>query len=200
MITIEMKIELFSKMVKEKALSEPKKILEALNIKHAQLLDKMESSRENSRAVLLQEIEAKALEDKRKVLAKTQSEVQNGVLKKKNVLFQELKQSLEEEVKQAVISPNYELYFKEKLAKAMENFSNSDALIIGVHSKDVAFLPKGSSIETNDTLLGGFYILRNGNERYDFTLNSEVDALDAYLGCMLNTLFETNGEACEDEK
>lgn len=190
---------MFSKMVKEKALSDPKSKLEELNIKYAKVLDDMESGCEHSRSKHLENIHHKASERKSKVIAKTHSEAQNRILKKKSALFVELKESLIEEIKLSVASEQYEAYFKEKLAVAMKNFDDSSELIIGVHSNDAKYLPEGASVETNDGLLGGFYILKNGSEKYDFTLNSEVDALDDYLGCMLNTLYETTGEACEDE-
>ncbi|MBE0450962.1 MAG: hypothetical protein IBX70_08965 [Clostridia bacterium] len=194
-----MKIELFSKMVKEKALSEPKRKLEALNIKHAQILDDMESACEASRSEYLLGIRHKAMERKSKVIAKTHSEAQNRILKKKSALFQELKDSLVEEVKKAVSSVEYEAYFKDKLAKALKNFEALEELVIGVRIKDEKYLPEGISAHTDEGLIGGFYIIKGGSEKYDFTLDSEVDALDDYLGCMLNTLYETTGEACEDE-
>lgn len=199
MITIEMKIELFSKMVKDKALSEPKRKLEELNIKHAQILDDMESGCERSRSKYLLGIQHKALERKSKVIAKTHSEAQNRILKKKSDLFHSLKESLVDEVKKAVDSEQYGAYFKEKLSLALKNFDDLEALVIGVHSNDMKYLPEGISAETNDALLGGFYIIKGGNEKYDFTLDSEVNALDDFLGCMMNTLYETTGEVCEDE-
>ena len=194
-----MKIELFSKMVKEKALSEPKRKLEELNIKHAQILDDMESGCEASRSEYLLGIQHKAMERKSKVIAKTHSEAQNRILKKKSELFQTLKESLVDEVKKSVSSVEYEEYFKDKLARALKNFEDLEELVIGVNPNDAKYLPEGTSVETSDGLLGGFYILKGGSEKYDFTLDSEVDALDDYLGCMLNTLYETTGEACEDE-
>lgn len=190
---------MFSKMVKEKALTEPRRKLEELNIKHAQILDDMESGCEASRSEYLLEIQHKALERKSKVIAKTHSEAQNRILKKKSALFISLKESLVDEVKKAVDSEQYEAYFKEKLQVALKNFDDLEDLVIGVRLKDEKYLPEGTSAQTNDGLLGGFYIIKGGNEKYDFTLDSEVDALDDYLGCMLNTLYETTGEACEDE-
>lgn len=194
-----MKIELFSKMVKEKALSEPKRKLEELNIKHAQILDDMESGCEASRSEYLLGIQDKAMERKSKVIAKTHSEAQNRILKKKSALFLSLKESLLDEVKKAVSSEQYEAYFKDKLAVALKNFEDLEELVIGVNPNDAKYLPEGISTQTDEGLIGGFYILKGGSEKYDFTLDSEVDALDDYLGCMLNTLYETTGEACEDE-
>jgi vacuolar-type H+-ATPase subunit E/Vma4 len=194
-----MKIELFSKMVKEKALSEPKRKLEELNVKHAQILDDMESGCEDSRSEHLLGIQHKALERKSKVIAKTHSEAQNRILKKKSALFLALKDSLVEEVKIATHSEHYEAYFKEKLETALKNFDGSEELVIGVNPNDEKYLPEGTSVELSEGLLGGFYIIKGGSEKYDFTLDSEVNALDDYLGCMLNTLYETTGEACEDE-
>jgi hypothetical protein len=194
-----MKIELFSKMVKEKALSEPKRKLEELNVKHAQILDDMESGCEDSRSEHLLGIQHKALERKSKVIAKTHSEAQNRILKKKSALFLALKDSLVEEMKIATRSEHYEAYFKEKLETALKNFDGSEDLVIGVNPDDAKYLPEGTSTELSEGLLGGFYIIKGGSEKYDFTLDSEVNALDDYLGCMLNTLYETTGEACEDE-
>jgi hypothetical protein len=194
-----MKIELFSKMVKEKALTEPMRKLEELNIKHAQILDDMESKCEASRSEYLLGIQLKALERKRKAIAKTHSEAQNRVLKKKSDLFIKLKEELVNEVRLAVKSEGYERYFKDKFSDALKNFQTPQDLIVGVNPKDAKYLPQETRVETDSALIGGFYILKGGIEKYDFTLDSEVDAIDDYLGCMLNTLYETTGEACENE-
>ncbi len=194
-----MKIELFSIMVKEKALSELKRKLEELNIKHAKIIDDMESGCEKSRSEYLLGIQHKALERKSKVIARTHSDAENRILKKKSALFLSLKESLVDEAKKAVDSEQYEAYFKEKFSIAMKNFEDLEELVVGVRSNDAKYLPEGISVETDDELLGGFYIIKSGTEKYDFTLDSEVNAQDDYLGCMMNTLYETNGEACEDE-
>lgn len=187
-------------MVKDKALTEPKKVLEELNIRHAKILDAMESDCEKSRTDYLEGIHHKAMEHKSKVIARTRSEVQNRSLKKKNTLFLTLKESLLEEVNLATQSKEYESYFKEKFEKALEQFAIADDLIIGVHSNDKKYLPEDTRVETNDNLLGGFYIIKNDSEKYDFTLDSEVNALDDYLGCILNALFDSGREGCDNEE
>ncbi|HAS73906.1 MAG TPA: hypothetical protein DCS67_07155, partial [Clostridiales bacterium UBA8960] len=111
-----------------------------------------------------------------------------------------LKEALKEEIRSKTESQEYEQYFKEKVDEAIQELGASNTLVFGVHSKDAERLPKGVDVQIEDRLLGGFYVLKNGNEKYDMTLDSEVDALDAFLGCMLNTLYEITGEACDEER
>lgn len=198
MITIEMKIELFSKMVREKALLDPKRKLEELNIKHAQILDDMEVKCEESRSDFLMEIQNKAIAKKRKKVAKANYEVQNRILIKKKELFEALKNDLIDEVKKSVRSKGYERYFEEKFERVMKTRNASEKPVVWVRSDDVKLLPKGTDIGIDDELLGGFYIIVGEREKYDFSLNGEVDGLDDYLGCMLSNLFDHTREACDE--
>lgn len=186
-------------MVREKALSEPKSILEELNKKHAKILDAMEDDCELSRVHYLEGVYQKIHERQRKVISKAHSDSQNRILKKKNDLFSALKEDLKDEIRAITKSQKYADFLKAKVAETIHTFNPLDTLVIVVNSKDAAHLPNEINTKIDDDLLGGFYVLRNGSEKYDLTLDSEVNGLDAFLGCMMNTLYEITGEGCDDE-
>ena len=195
-----MKIELFSRMVIEKNLSEDRRILEALNRKHAKVLDDMENRCQKQREAYLETIEDKANDRKRRILSKALSEAQNRLLVKKNDILGVMKVELMEALDKETLTDAYKVYFKKRLAEAMKSFEEKDDLVIGLKSRD--FILVSDDIETtiDDKILGGFYIVKGGRIKYDYTLNSEVNRIDEFLGLMIETLYETSEEDSHEDE
>ncbi|GAB6109888.1 hypothetical protein JCM19376_38440 [Fusibacter bizertensis] len=198
-ITVEKKIELFSKMVTEKNLSEDIKTLKELNQKHAQILDNMEAKCQKQREAYLANIEEKAKEKKRRMISRTQSDVENQVIVKKHNLLKQYKSEIMDAVRKESLTENYKLYFKKRFDSAIADIEDHDDLVIGVKADDIALVPSNYKTEINNQLIGGFYIIKDSRVKYDFTLNSEVDRINEYLVCSINSLFEATGEVCNEE-
>ena len=197
MITIEMKIDLFSKMVREKALTEPKRVLDALNIEHAKILDEMEHSCEASRQKYLEGVYQKQSDKQKRAIAKAHSDAKSLILKKKRDLLAQLKDSLKSEIEAITESPGYKTKFPECVREAFKKIGNGDVVVVA-RSADLALLPQDIVSRVDNGIMGGFYVIKNKAEKYDFTLNSELDGLDAIMGCMMNTIYEITGEDCYD--
>jgi len=184
-----MKIELFSKMVIEKNLSEDRRTLEALNRKHAKVLDDMEMRCQKQRDIYLENVEDKANDRKRRILSKAYSEVQNRLLVKKNELVKAMKLELMDALEKETSTDAYKSYFKKRLFEAMKSFEEKDGLVIGLKAKDFSLVNEDIETVIDDKVLGGFYIIKSGRVKYDYTLNSEVDRIDEFLGLMIETLY-----------
>jgi ATP synthase (E/31 kDa) subunit. len=185
-------------MVTEKNLSDDRKFLEELNRKHAQILDDMETKCQKKRNVYLANIEEKAKEKKRRMISKTQSEVQNQVLVKKHDILKQFKSEVMEKLQKESETEEYKTYFNHKFTEALSKFDENDALVIGVNTSDLELVPKQYDTIIDDQLLGGFYVIKGAREKYDYTLNSEVDQIDDYLGCLINSLFDSSEEVCDE--
>lgn len=197
MITIEMKIDLFSKMVREKALSEPKRILDALNVEHAKILDEMEHSCEVSRQKYLAGVYQKHSDKQKRAIAKAQSDAQSRIVKKRHDMLAQLKDSLKAEVASTTESPEYKDRFAIRVQEALEKIGAGQTVVVA-RAADLALLAHDVVTRVDDGIMGGFYVIKNDAEKYDFTLDSELDSMDAFLGCMMNTLYEITGEDCHD--
>lgn len=193
-----MKIELFSKMVIEKNLSEDKATLEALNLKHAKVLDDMERKCSKERDAYLEHVKTKARDQERRLLSKARSEAQKEVLIKKNELLIKFKSELIEAIKSFAVTEEYEAYFHERFKRALSAQANEDNLLVGLKARDLAYVPYEMKTVIDDEIIGGFYMIKNGKIKYDYTLNSEVDEIEEYLGCMINSLFNPSQEACSE--
>lgn len=195
-----MKIELFSRMVIEKNLSEDRRILEALNRKHAKVLDDMENRCQKQREIYLENIEEKANDRKRRMLSKAHSEAQNRLLVKKNEMVGVMKRELMDALEKETMTEAYKRYFNRRLAEALSNFVEKDDLVIGVKARDFILVKEDIETTIDEKILGGFYIIKGGRIKYDYTLNSEVNRMDEYLGLMIETLYETSEEDSHEDE
>ena len=187
-------------MVIEKNLSEDRRILEALNRKHAKVLDDMENRCQKQRETYLENIEDKAYDRKRRILSKALSEAQNRLLVKKNEMVGIMKLELMDALEKETMTDDYKVYFKKRFAEAVKNFVEKDDLVIGLKARD--FILVKDDIETiiDDKILGGFYIIKSGRIKYDYTLNSEVNRIDEFLGLMIESLYETSEEESHEDE
>ena len=187
-------------MVIEKNLSEDRRILEALNRKHAKVLDDMENRCQKQREIYLENIEEKANDRKRRMLSKAHSEAQNRLLVKKNEMVGVMKRELMDALEKETMTEAYKLYFNRRLAEALSNFVEKDDLVIGVKARDFILVKEDIETTVDEKILGGFYIVKGGRIKYDYTLNSEVNRMDEYLGLMIETLYETSEEDSHEDE
>jgi len=194
MITVDVKIDLFSKMVREKGISKDLETLELLNKKYDRVLKETESKFEKERKIYLEGIKNKAIEDKHKLLSKAKSESQKCILIKKNELFNKFKEDLILAIEDFTFTDDYKKFFLDRINNAIADFIESDDILIGVKARDLNFIPAEMKTLIDEKIIGGFYFIKNERIKYDYTLNSELDMIDNFLGCMINDLFEQHEE------
>ena len=148
----------------------------------------------------LEQVKLRAKAQERKLLSKARSEAQKKIIIKKNELLVALKKDLMAEIELITLTEEYEHYFHTHFEEAMKPLADEDDLLIGLKARDLAYIPFEMKTFIDDKIIGGFYIIKNGKVKYDYTLNSEVDDLEEYLGCMINALFNPTQEACGEAK
>lgn len=199
MITVDVKIDLFSKMVREKGISKDLETLKLLNKKYDKVLKETESKFEEERKIYLGEMKNKAIEDRYKLLSKTESENQKCILIKKNELFNKFKEDLISAIEDFTFTEDYKRIFLDKFNNAIADFIESDDILIGVKARDLNFIPAEMKTLIDEKIIGGFYFIKNERIKYDYTLNSELNMIDNFLGCMINDLFEQREEVENEE-
>lgn len=199
MITVDVKIDLFSKMVREKGISKDLETLKLLNKKYDKVLKETESKFEEERKIYLEEMKNKAIEDRYKLLSKTESENQKCILIKKNELFNKFKEDLISAIEDFTFTEDYKRIFLDKFNNAIADFIESDDILIGVKARDLNFIPAEMKTLIDEKIIGGFYFIKNERIKYDYTLNSELNMIDNFLGCMINDLFEQREEVENEE-
>lgn len=199
MITVDVKIDLFSKMVREKGISKDLETLKLLNKKYDKVLKETESKFEEERKIYLGEMKNKAIEDRYKLLSKTESENQKCILIKKNELFNKFKEDLISAIEDFTFTEDYKRIFLDKFNDAIADFIESDDILIGVKARDLNFIPAEMKTLIDEKIIGGFYFIKNERIKYDYTLNSELNMIDNFLGCMINDLFEQREEVENEE-
>lgn len=188
---------MFSKLVSEKRRVEDGKVLDDLNVKYAKILDELEVKYQHQTELYLAHIQDKAMDKKNRILSKTLSEVQNQKIVKQHDLVNQLKNEVIEAVLQETSKEVYVDHFKENFKEATSKIEQGHDLIVGVKPSDKALVPEGYKLMLDQDLIGGFYLIVNQTEKYDYTLNSEVLKLENYIGCLIQSLFSHTEEACD---
>ena len=188
---------MFSKLVSEKRRVEDGKVLDDLNVKYAKILDELEVKYQHQTELYLAHIQDKAMDKKNRILSKTLSEVQNQKIVKQHDLVNLLKNEVIEAVLQETSKEVYVDQFKENFKEATSKIELGHDLIVGVKPSDKALVPEGYKLMLDQDLIGGFYLIVNQTEKYDYTLNSEVLKLENYIGCLIQSLFNHTEEACD---
>ena len=189
---------MFSKLVSEKRRVEDGKVLDDLNLKYAKILDELEIKYQHQTELYLAHIEDKAMDKKNRMLSKTLSEVQNQKIVKQHELVQQLKNEVIEALMHETTQDAYADYFKQNFTEASSKIELGHDIIVGVKPSDQALVPQGFKLLLEHDLIGGFYLIINQTEKYDYTLNSEVLKLENYMGCLIQSLFNHPEEACDE--
>lgn len=213
MITIDSKIELFNKMIRDKSISEASAILTSLNQKYAQIIDEMDSKLTVQRSEHLEKVEFKMIEQSQKNLAKAKTEASHQIMIKRKEILNHLKETLYDEVQKETQTEGYRKYLIQKLRAELSSLSKNTQttqITIMANESDVELIRANFSqldlqngrqdLQIERQLIGGFYLVINQVVLFDYSLNHEIEALEPQLGCMIRQLFETTEEACDEGK
>lgn len=203
MITIESKIELFNKMIRDKSIAEASATLTSLNQKYAQIIDEMDSKLTIQRSEYLEKVEFKMIEQSQKTLAKAKTEASRQVMIKRREILNRLKETLYDEVERESQTEGYQKYLIHKLQSELSAFDENSHITVMANESDAQLIRSQHShldVQIERQLIGGFYLVINQIELYDYSLNHEIEALEPLLGCMIRQLFETTEEACDEGK
>ncbi|MCD6436437.1 MAG: hypothetical protein J7L15_08695, partial [Clostridiales bacterium] len=130
MITLDNKMELFSKVVLEKIKKEYNTTMKELNEKH--LISKEEKMKELEMQSQLyaKDMHSRAMEERKKIISKAKGTARKNILVKREELFIKLNELIVDEVKVFCNSKEYEILLNEKIKEILPEIISLDGELI----------------------------------------------------------------------
>lgn len=198
MITIEMKIDLFEKMIEERHLVERRQHLEQLKIQYAQLLDEMAVKYEAERRDKLMHLERKTTLEMAQLEAREKVSIQRQIRENEASLVKRLLEAVKVEWLERIKSDRYKEAFQRHFERLTGDIS-SNIESVWVSPMDFKLIPEHFNPVASNEIIGGFIIKCSGNQQVDYTLNRQLEALSLKLGCMIDHLISDGGD-CHEQK
>lgn len=199
MVTVEAKLKLFEVMVREKELSADRKKLKEVIQSNLLAVDQVNEACFKQRNEYVEKMEKKAVVDRQNLVLTARAEAQRQVLAKKAELIEQMNRQLKKRVEAFANTEAYSAYLIQSLQEALKDFENKNDLLIGVKTNDLGIIKGQIPTITDDTIIGGFYLIREGKVKYDFTLNREVERMHGFLGKAVNELLQSIEEESSSE-
>ncbi len=200
-VSIEDKIELFSKMIftdievftSEKRL----KAIESFEQEKSRLLEEVEAKKK----AIIEESEKRAEKDRKQLIAKAKSRVYHQLLDRRQLFINEIIELLAQEAKSFVSQDDYKGYLSRSLIKAAAAFEKSDLLQLYFTKRDLEALRefisqqislgelKGRCMlqEVGQSIIGGFYAEDDkGEMQVDYTLKSLIEENRELIGSSIS--------------
>lgn len=196
-VSIEDKIELFSKMIfkdiEELYTEKQLKAEEDFEKEKNTLLEDVEAKRK----AVLEEAEKKAEKDKKQFLAKAKSQVYHQLLEIRQQFINEIIELLYQEAGGFVSGEGYKEYLAKSFDRAAVAFEKSDSVLLYFTKRDLEALGqfineqtavgelKGRCrlLETGQNIIGGFYAEDGKHEiQVNYTLKSLIDENREFIG------------------
>ena len=189
--TVETKIKLFEIMVLEKKLSEEREKLKKMMKRHRSMIDEAKVEYEERRKDYLKEIREKALADQKRIILQAEVEAKRQVLAKRKELLIRIQDDFIKKMEGLTNIEAYSAYFLKTFEAAAAEFGKKEELLIGVNPKDLGYIEEGYESRTDETIIGGFYLIHEGRVKYDYTLNRETEKMRDYLGEAVRALVQS---------
>lgn len=137
MITVEEKLNVFSKLVFEKEQHECKKILEELDKKNNELLEKAKKEVEEKRESLIQKHTKLAQREKDQLISEAKVNKRKKILEKKDELLQQLIKEVEQKALLFTETNEYAIYLNNKISEVLSNFNKNEVIVFQLTKKDI---------------------------------------------------------------
>lgn len=196
MITIEEKINLFTKIVYEKVEKENKEAIKKFEEEYVKIIDqKKEEFKKRA-----EELEYKTVSEIEKIKVQTLSKAhikgKRMLLETRNKIYNTALKDIIDFTKQINNSKAYREFFSDKLNKLINNYEIKEAHIIITQAdwnlwyKDLQMKSnKNLSVEFDDNIIGGFILIDyKNNVKYDFSIINLVEANREKIGEKLFSL------------
>lgn len=196
-VSIEDKIELFSKMIfigiEEHSIEKKQKAVEGFEQEKNRLLEEVEAKRK----VLLEEAEKRAERDKKQLMAKAKAKAYHQLLETRQKFIDEIIELLVQEAGSFVSEEGYKEYLSKCFARAAADFEGSDSLQLYFTKRDLELLgqlinqqmtqgklkARYELLEAGQNIIGGFYAEDGKHEmQIDYTLKSLIEENRELIG------------------
>lgn len=198
MITIDDKLDLFRKAVLQKVIEKYDVRLESLEAKQEKELEAFEKTVIEKKKDFIEKMEDKAREESKRMISKAKSENKSRVLKTRQMLIEELIDSVKDRIHLFVESEIYAMFLKDNLKITLERFHEFDDVIVELTQYDhqqygeiiEASLNKAGYrtnqiklVSTEEDIIGGFVVYDGDRSvRIDFSLAAVLRDNKRYMG------------------
>ncbi len=124
------------------------------------------------------------------MISKAKVKVQKRILEEKGKILNKFDEYLHENIKKHLDTPEYNEYIKEELKNVLKEISDEDYAEITLREKDKDLLDLSNyNVKLSDDIIGGFYVIKNHNIKYDFTIDSKIAENSEYIGYLVKEIF-----------
>lgn len=208
MITIDNKIELFSKIVLDKVRNEYNDAMKNIEQRHQENKESQLKELEKQSIKYTREMEQRAFSEQKKIISKAKGQARKNILVKKEELFLELKALIIEEVKKYCSSKEYVNFISSKIKDNIDEILSLDEKCLvmsrSVDQKIIEEQLKNNGFKSvlkfvvDDDILGGFIIIDQiKGIKMNFTVDSIIEENHIYIGTLIHDLLKEAGEAIE---
>lgn len=192
MYTIDNKIDLFQKMVYEKKKEEKEKEINEIKENYEKKLQEIEEEYEKIQYNVLDKTRKEAEKDKRQIISKAKVKVQKRILEEKGKILNKFDEYLHTNIKKYLDTPEYNDFFKEELKNVLSEIDDEDYAEITLREKDKDLLDLSKyNLNISNDIIGGFYVVKNHNIKYDFTIDSKIEENSEYIGYLVKEIFSS---------
>ncbi|MBN2260169.1 MAG: V-type ATP synthase subunit E [Clostridiales bacterium] len=205
MITLDNKMELFSKVVLEKVKKEYKEVLKNADEKNEIVRqDKLKQLEEQS-LQYVKDVNESAQKDKKRILSKAISQARKNILIKREEIFIELYDMIIEELKKFRMTDEYARFIDGRVKDSIVDLLElKNDLMVICRKNDIELVRKAltdngvinsNEFIVNEEILGGFILLdRKKGFKINLTLDSILEENKAYIGKLIFDLLEEAGD------
>jgi len=190
MYTIDNKIDLFQKMVYEKKKEEKEKEINKIKNDYENKLQEIDEEYRNLKKDTLDKTRKESEKEKKQMVSKAKVKVQKRILEEKGKILNKFDEYLHENIKKYLDTPEYNNFVKEELKNVLNEISKEDSIEITLRKKDENLLNFSKyNVKFSEDIIGGFYVIRNNNIKYDFTIDSKISENAEYIGYLVKEIF-----------
>lgn len=186
MYSVKDKIELFNKMIFTKNKNEKEIEIESLKKSYEYKLEKLRRKQQEIKKEEINKTKKEAEKEKRQIISKAKVRVQKNILEKQGEILVEFNKYLYENIDIYLATEDYKNYLKRELNKIKKEISEEDEIKIFLRKKDEGIMEISKyNINYANDILGGFYIIKNDNVKYDCTIKTKIEENSNYIGNLL---------------
>ncbi|MCX7884334.1 MAG: V-type ATP synthase subunit E [Caloramator sp.] len=184
MITIEEKLNLFTKLIYDKIEKENESLLKKFNLEYGNLLDEKKKEFEKQAEQLRKENEKNIEKQKLQIISKAKIEEKKIILEKRKEIFDEVLDALMAYCDDFTDKDEYREMFLNDLSKILKEMDSINNLQITITSKDFKrfkdvilnmFNDKNVDLNEDNDIIGGFIITdKEKNIRIDMSMKDRI--------------------------
>ncbi|MBU5484023.1 hypothetical protein KQI86_06745 [Clostridium sp. MSJ-11] len=200
MVTVEDKINLFSKIMQDKLSEKINAKLEAVKKEEEEVFGKEEKSIKEYKEKTFKDIERKCNSMYEQEVSKATFDKQEELTNLKETMIRETLDDIKNRLKEFINSENYEEYIFSRLNKTLEDMKDGESAFIYFNNEDLLrfedklakyALGKNIEISNNSVNILGGYIVEDKLKRFriDCSLDSSIEECIEEIGIKITDIF-----------